>query len=744
MHRTLYSTVSIVLSAVGLCGALSLDAFGLCPVYETGAQQMAHGDYDAAIALMQADSVITDSAGRSFTLGIAYLNTHKYHEALHYLKKSARTHSALMPCAYEHIGRAQQQLHGTDYAISAYRSAASQPIPYRYKIHLQKHIFAHANRDSSLRARLRWFNYAFFATEPVRSAKNVLQNLIDDMVETRRWDKLDSLLSKLGAMNAQAHICSLVSKIDACDIPDSAFSTARLFQLSEYFCKCRKYDIASRWLHNALDRADFNASVSRREYLEYRCRLNYKLKNYHKSIRWAKTYLEEFSAVPEIIITLARNYRYIGQRARSTHWYDMHIEKFPRHAMTANILWYRAWQKEESGNLDGAAQLFTTLHQRYGHSSKADDAFFRAGLCYYKLEKYEKARAHFDSFIRTYPRSSLRCGAYYWKAKSLFRLHRYEHASQSLRKIFSYSITDYYSYRAREMLYIMRDSSHIPAFSAVESDSAALDWLVNHSGGENGASLTPTDSARLYAGTQLALCGLETQSEYYLNPLSYTYQNNRRLQFFLAHVFSYYRNPTYSYRSTREIYWNVPLHTRPNMPRRLYKMLYPTPFKSTVISHARTHGVDPLLVYSVMRQESIFDMEIVSPVGAIGLMQLMPYTAKDVAQTLGETQYAVDSLYHGKYNVKFGTYYLGMLLDKYDNNKVLALSAYNAGPGNASRWYNANKGCSFDIFVENISYSETRKYVKKVLANYWTYTRLYGNGEYGELIGAVHVSEGSS
>jgi soluble lytic murein transglycosylase-like protein/outer membrane protein assembly factor BamD (BamD/ComL family) len=710
--------------------ALSLASFDICPVYETASDLMVRGEYAQAIERLRRDSTVSDSAAYYFRLGIAGARSGAPHEALQYLYRSTRDSSALAACAYEHIGKIQMRSQGKEYAISAFRSAAGMPIiPYRYKIYLQRHIFHVAHTDTSLRQRMRWFNYAFFATEPVHTARQVLSELLDDVIASQQWDRFDSLLAALGKAQARAHICSLVCNLDKRDLPDSVFGTQRCFQLSQLLYKCGSYAEASAWLHKALDREDFTGKVSRREYLAYRLQLNYKLKNYNKSIHYARQFLDEYEPTPGVVITLARNYRYIGERTQSAYWYDKHIEMFPHVPMTVNILWYRAWQREENGNLEEAAQLFHTLNRRYGKSSKADDALFREGLCYYKREEFEKAQDVFDELIDRYRYTAMQTTGRYWKARCAFRLHNHDRAREILHSIFSYSTVDYYAYRAREMLTLLQDTVDMPAFTTVASDSLALQWLLQHAPEASRCRLEPRDSVMLYTGVHLALSGLQEQSEFYLNPISYTYQDDYRLQLFLAKVFSLYDNPTYAYRSAREILRSVPLQARHRMPRRLYSMLYPAPFAHTVKEKARHYEIDPLLVYAVMRQESIFDREIVSPAGAVGLMQLMPYTAKKVARQL-EKSYHSDSLYRGMYNITLGTRYLSGLLDKYDNNTILALCAYNAGPGNADRWYAANKSQSFDMFVENISYSETRKYVKRVLANYWTYKRLYADGEY--------------
>jgi soluble lytic murein transglycosylase len=103
-------------------------------------------------------------------------------------------------------------------------------------------------------------------------------------------------------------------------------------------------------------------------------------------------------------------------------------------------------------------------------------------------------------------------------------------------------------------------------------------------------------------------------------------------------------------------------------------------------------------------------------------MQLMPATAQNVCRELGE-QYNADSLYRPSVNIRQGTYYIKRLLEQFNGNLVLAIASYNGGPNKATEWYEKNKRTTFDLFIEDIGFTETRGYVKKVLANYWTYRR---------------------
>ncbi len=150
--------------------------------------------------------------------------------------------------------------------------------------------------------------------------------------------------------------------------------------------------------------------------------------------------------------------------------------------------------------------------------------------------------------------------------------------------------------------------------------------------------------------------------------------------------------------------------------------LYPRAYWTLVGETAAAERLDPLLVLAVMRQESLFAPDAVSPAAAYGLMQLILPTAEELA---GTTVTAVD-LTDPRRNVELGTRYLRRLLDRYDGDVPKALAAYNGGEDAVAKWEARAPASAGDEFVERISFRETRAYVKIVLGNYRHYRRLYG------------------
>lgn len=150
---------------------------------------------------------------------------------------------------------------------------------------------------------------------------------------------------------------------------------------------------------------------------------------------------------------------------------------------------------------------------------------------------------------------------------------------------------------------------------------------------------------------------------------------------------------------------------------------YPMPFHDTVIARSRMIGLDPAYVYGLIRQESRFIMDARSGVGASGLMQVMPATARWTARKIGMTDFTPGMINDRDVNITIGTAYLKLALDDFDGSMAMAAAGYNAGPGRPRVWRN---GPVLDaaIWAENVPFTETRDYVKKVLANTTAYAAL--------------------
>ena len=169
--------------------------------------------------------------------------------------------------------------------------------------------------------------------------------------------------------------------------------------------------------------------------------------------------------------------------------------------------------------------------------------------------------------------------------------------------------------------------------------------------------------------------------------------------------------------------WDRCINTseRTSLPEMTHR--FPTPFKDEVLSRSKTISLDPAYVYGLIRQESRFILDARSSVGAAGLMQVMPATAKWTAKKIGLKNFHTEQLNQRETNIAIGTAYLKLVLDNFQGSMPLAAAAYNAGPSRSRKWRNGPvlEGA---IWAECVPFTETRDYVKKVLSNTTLYAAM--------------------
>jgi soluble lytic murein transglycosylase len=157
-----------------------------------------------------------------------------------------------------------------------------------------------------------------------------------------------------------------------------------------------------------------------------------------------------------------------------------------------------------------------------------------------------------------------------------------------------------------------------------------------------------------------------------------------------------------------------------------FEQRFPMPFKASVVARTSQIGLDPAYVYGLIRQESRFIMDAKSGVGAAGLMQVMPATARWTAKKIGLYGFQPHHITDRDTNIAIGTGYLKLVLDSFDGSMPMAAAAYNAGPSRPRTWRGQTGGPVMEaaIWAENVPFNETRDYVKKVLSNTTNYAAL--------------------
>jgi len=165
-------------------------------------------------------------------------------------------------------------------------------------------------------------------------------------------------------------------------------------------------------------------------------------------------------------------------------------------------------------------------------------------------------------------------------------------------------------------------------------------------------------------------------------------------------------------------------------PRYLQRLIYPAAFVGPVQQASSEFGVDPLWLLALVRQESAFDRYAESWAEARGLTQVIPSTADYIAGKLGIKGFRQEDLFRPLLSLRFGAWYLSQSLKSPNDSIYLALAGYNGGPANAQKWLSKQQSPDYDLFVEDVAFSETQTYLRQVYLHHFMYERLWGTHPY--------------
>lgn len=261
----------------------------------------------------------------------------------------------------------------------------------------------------------------------------------------------------------------------------------------------------------------------------------------------------------------------------------------------------------------------------------------------------------------------------------------------------------------------------------VASDESVPQGLVVADDGDNPQKTSfkdPRLTSRFKRANDLATLGFHDWAKYELWEIERRTRNRDYLKMLMS---EYESNGAFNRSSNiaQEEFGGVRAKQGLDKAKYLWQFSYPKAYDRTVSNFSRSFRVPQELVWSIMRAESRYKPDVVSPVGAIGLMQLMPYTADKVAGILQISGFQPRQLVEPEMNIRLGTRYLGRLDHKLNHQIPLIAAAYNAGPHRVTAWIKSFGKLDMDEFIEHIPFFETRNYVKKVTHNYYVYSSLY-------------------
>lgn len=425
---------------------------------------------------------------------------------------------------------------------------------------------------------------------------------------------------------------------------------------------------------------------------------------------------------------------YLDQYEEAVETIEDMLELAPEHPQAPELLYFAGRIAERDNKLDKAAKLWEHLGIAYSNSEYAYDGFFQTGILRYRLGQYPQAINHFQSALGLALTSEEEARAHFWVGKAYQQLGDQQSSFTGFQQALEADPTGYYSERAREALEY-REPYEAPVNYTLDVDEAAErekaeTWLRLVFGISEGVDLNDLTPLllddRFTRGTELWNLGLyneaRTEFESLRSDLVADPLNSYRLGRYLIDM-GLYRSGIFAIREVLNLADLDDAGTF-RAPDYFNYLRFGTYFSDIVIPAARKYNLHPLFLYSVIRQESLFEGFVTSTAGARGLMQIIPSTGETLYNRTGwPAGYTDKDLYRPLVNINFGAEYLSSQRNAYQD-LFLALAAYNGGPGNAVAWANLADGDP-DLFVEVVRFAETRRYLRGVYEQYEIYKNLY-------------------
>ncbi len=418
---------------------------------------------------------------------------------------------------------------------------------------------------------------------------------------------------------------------------------------------------------------------------------------------------------PHIRLSMARCHYKIGNKRNAINAYLDYAHKYPRRRIAPETVWKAAWIYEELKDLENALRTYRDLRLYWKKSSYAREAYFREGFTLYRLGRIGEADLIFRIIsLKHWPEVDVN-RALYWSSLCKEIQHDHDAAKQIRLELAQHLWDDYYTMKSYLMHKAYVDSIHDIADDFKNSTNS-----FEYYGKGMANLLAHFDEAFLIRDLLGESYGFAALEDIKLSA------KNWQDWMALAEIYKKFGAYNKAFRLydfiNNQFFGDLNYTEKPF----ILKERFPLYYDDIVEKYARRYNLEQELILALIKQESVYDPKALSPANAYGLMQLMPFTAVDMARLARMRIKDTELLFDPEINVHLGSLYLKQLYKQFDGYKENILAAYNAGPHRVKRWSEIEGSEHVDVFIENIEFSETRNYVRQVMKNYWAY-KLLGN-----------------
>lgn len=430
------------------------------------------------------------------------------------------------------------------------------------------------------------------------------------------------------------------------------------------------------------------------------------------------------------------------------------MKAYPTSGLAKDARWHLAWVRYLRGDYEGAYKAFADLKTvpKKGRAKPAgtDRIAYWMAMSQFRQGKYAEARASFQTLVKE-------GGQGYYALASKQRLGKIEDLlpkpvrpvlTEENKRLTRFSATELMqpadSFEGPQWANLIEESRESESEENLllnplssqselaaepgegEGSSEPVHLSSDDAGGELKSSFSnPVLVKRFERARDLILLGLNDWAKWDLYEIERRTNNKEYLKTLMdeyAAIEQFHRSASIAqnaFASLRSQYGIGGI-------RSIWEHAYPQAYRNQVLRWSGEYQVSSELVWGIMKAESSYKRDVVSPVGAVGLMQIMPNTGQKLSDILKEKGFTTQRLYEPEVSIRLGTKYLQRLMRQFDQNYALVAAGYNAGPHRVRGWLASFGQLELDEFIEHIPFLETRNYVKKVLSNAYVYNQIYG------------------
>ena len=472
----------------------------------------------------------------------------------------------------------------------------------------------------------------------------------------------------------------------------------------------------------------------------------------------------------ELQLLLGRAYRAVGNTDAALIAFQTLVERYPTDPLFGDALLEQGRTRFLAEDLEGAIAKYLELASTYNYlTDMAAEATWRAGYLHGTLENYAESRRIFEQLAADYPQSEWASSGLFIAASAALNsgdrasaeqlysqlaavttgaeqasaylqvgqlaLERGDQAAaiNALNQAAASAPDTYYSARAQDIV-VGRSPFTVPdqyvfAFDDLADVTEAENWIRSTFGVVQDGPLWPLSpeleaEPRIVRGRELWAVGAFADAEDEFYDVLEDYQLDGLASYQMAIFFRILGSYTPSMQGAANMITAAGLSTL-QAPAYIARMRYPLFYQETLQRIAQEYNLDPLLLASLIRHESLFNTNATGGAGEKGLTQVIPSTGEYIAEQLNWPDYQHRDLFRPHAGIEFGAFYLSEQMRAFNGNTYAALAGYNAGPGRSQQWLQLSGGAP-DAFMSTITIESVQRYIQLIYRNYNIYRTLYG------------------